>query len=101
MSRACNPSIWEAEAGELSQAWGQPTLQSETLSQKTKHESLSGPLLNSLFEINIFIDLDILTTTKNVLTVAFGAENSSVQEKGNQQTLIRKSGQWAIVGEVM
>lgn len=81
MSRACNPSIWEAEAGDLSQAWGQPTLQSETLSQKTKRESFSGPLLNSLFESNIFIDLDILTTTKNVLTVAFGAENTVVYKR--------------------
>lgn len=32
----CNPSTWEATAGGLVWVWGQPWLQSETLSQKSK-----------------------------------------------------------------
>lgn len=39
----CKPSTWEAEAGALVWVWGQPWLQSETLSQRSK-PNLTGSL---------------------------------------------------------
>lgn len=40
----CHPSIWEAVAGTLPWAWGQPGLQSETMSGKTKAKQQRGTL---------------------------------------------------------